>query len=104
MEQRLVGFTCRNCGPCGYQVEDQKELKMAGENNKNAIWALLLSLLALITTFQQNYHNYQLVVTPNERVGFYCRDYSLNDPPPFLSGLCHVQVRIFFLAKTVTWC
>ena len=76
---------------------------MAGENNKNAIWALLPSLLALITTFQQNYHNYQLVVAPNEMVGFYCRD-PLNDPPPFLSGLSQVQVRIFFLAKTVTWC
>ena len=44
---------------------------MAGENNRNAIWALLLSLLALITTFQQNYHNCQLVVTPNEMVGFF---------------------------------
>ena len=77
---------------------------MAGENNKNAIWALLLSLLALITTFQQYYHNYQLVVTPNEMVGFYCRDYPLNGPPPFLSGLSLVQVRIFLLAKTVTWC
>ena len=77
---------------------------MAGENNKNAIWALLLSLLALITTFQQYYHNYQRVVTPNEMVGFYCRDYPLNGPPPFLFGLSLVQVRIFFLAKTVTWC
>ena len=77
---------------------------MAGENNKNAIWALLLSLLALITTFQQYYHNYQRVVTPNEMVGFYCRDYPLNGPPPFLFGLSLVQVRIFFPAKTVTWC
>ena len=34
MEQLFVGFTCRNCGPCGYQVEDYKELKMAVENNK----------------------------------------------------------------------
>ena len=34
---------------CGYQVE--RELAMAGKNNKNAMWALLLSLLALITTF-----------------------------------------------------
>ena len=76
---------------------------MAGENNKNAIWALLPSLLALITTFQQNYHNYELVVAPNEMVDFYCRDL-LNDPPPFLSGLSQVQVRVFFLAKTVTWC
>ena len=39
----------------------EKELKMAGDENKNAIWALLLSLLALINTY-----NNQLVVTPNE--------------------------------------
>ena len=60
---------------------------MASDINKNAIWALMLSLLALIITFQQNYHNNQLVVTPNEiRVGLYCRDMPLNDPPPFLFG------------------
>ena len=32
----------------------EKELKMEGGKNKYAVWALLLSLLALITTFQQN--------------------------------------------------
>ena len=37
---------------------------MAGEKNKHSIWALPLSLLALITSVQQNYHNNQLVVTP----------------------------------------
>ena len=52
----------------------EKELKMAGDKNKNTIWALLLSLLALTTSFQQNYHNNQLVATPNEMVGLYCRD------------------------------
>ena len=46
----------------------EKELKMAGDKNKHTIWALLLSLLALTTSFQQNYHNNQLVVTPNEMV------------------------------------
>ena len=50
------------------------ELKMAGVKKKHTIWALLISLLALITNFQQNYHNNQLVVTPNEMVGLYCRD------------------------------
>ena len=60
---------------------------MVGDNNKHVIWALLPSLLALITTFQQNYHNNQLVVVPNEMVGRYCHDYPLNDPPPFLPGL-----------------
>ena len=39
---------------------------MAGDRNKNAILALLL---LLITTFQQNYHNNQLVETPNKMVG-----------------------------------
>ena len=58
--------TYRNFGPCGAQVK--KELKTAGDKNKNAIWALLL-LLALTTTFLQNYHNNQVLVTPNEIVG-----------------------------------
>jgi len=66
---------------------------MAGNKNKNAIWALLLSLLA---TFQQN----QLVVTTNEIVGLYCRDEPLNDPPPLLSGLIAPSTRIF-LVKAV---
>ena len=49
---------------------------MAGDKNERTILALLLSLLALTTSFQQNYHgdNNQLVVTPNEMVGLYCRD------------------------------
>ena len=42
---------------------------MAGDRNKNAILALLLSLPALITTFQQNYHNNQLMETSNKMVG-----------------------------------
>ena len=52
----------------------KKELKMAADKNKNVIWALLLCLLACITSFQQNYHNNQLVVTPTEVVGLFCRD------------------------------
>ena len=62
--------TCRNFGPCGYQVE--KKLKMAGINHKPANWAFLISLLALVTMFQQNYHNHQMVATPTEIVGLYC--------------------------------
>ena len=38
---------------------------------KETIWALRLSLQALITTFQLNYHNDQLLVTPNELLGFF---------------------------------
>ena len=52
----------------------EKELKMEGDKNKHTILTLLPSLLALTTTFQQNYHNNQLEVTPNEMVGLYCRD------------------------------
>ena len=52
----------------------EKELNVAGDKNKHTIWALLLSLLALTTTVQQNYHNNQLVATPNEMVGLYYRD------------------------------
>ena len=64
----------------------EKELKMAGDRNKHSIWALLLSLLALTTSFQQNHdHNNQPVVTPNEIVGLYYRDWPLNDPPLFLA-------------------
>jgi len=69
VEQLFVGFTCSNFCPCGAQVE--KELKMTGEKKENAIWALLLSLLALIITFQQNYHNNHLPVKPNEMVGLF---------------------------------
>ena len=48
-------------------VKELTSLKMAGgKNKKNAILALLLSLLELITSFQQNYDNNQLVVMPNE--------------------------------------
>ena len=68
----------------------EKELKMASDKNKHKIWALLLSLLALTTSFQHNYHNNQLVLTPNEMVGLYCRDYPLNNPLLFLSGLSQV--------------
>ena len=47
---------------------------MAGDKNKNAILALLLCFLVFITTFQQNYRNNQVVVTPNEMVGLCCGD------------------------------
>ena len=36
----------------------------------------------------------------NEIVGNYCRDYPLNDQPPFLFGLSLVLIKIF-LAKAV---
>ena len=49
--------------------KELKSLKMAGgkkKKKKNSSWALLLSSLELITTFQQNYDNNQLVVIPDE--------------------------------------
>ena len=61
-------------------LPSRKELKMAGEYDKKAIWALLLSILAWITTFKQNYQNYQLVVTPNEMVGLYWRALAIERP------------------------
>ena len=41
---------------------------MVGNNNKHAIWALLLSLLALITTFQQQMAVLYNLVMPNKIV------------------------------------
>ena len=46
VEQLFVVFPCRIFGPYGSQAE--KEL--TSDNNKNAIWTLRLSLLALIIT------------------------------------------------------
>ena len=43
--------------------------------------------LGLSAPFTGVDHNNQLVVTPNEMVGHYCRDYPLNDPQLFFSGL-----------------
>jgi len=52
--------------------------------NKNSIFSGPSALfLALIATFQQNYHNNQLLVTPNEMFGLYCSD----NPLLFLSDL-----------------
>ena len=56
-----------------------------------AIWAVLLSAGVTGVTFQQNHHNTQLMVTPNEMVGLNCRDYTLNGQLLFLSSLSLVQ-------------
>ena len=50
---------------------------MAGNNNKNVNWALLLSLLTLRTTFQQQLAVLYKFVTPNIIVAF------IELPPPF---------------------
>ena len=75
-----------------YQEESDRELREriqnSGEKKKQKCDLEPSALLALITTFQQNYRNYQLAVTP-KKVGLYCR-VPLNDPLPFLSGLSPV--------------
>ena len=48
----------------------EKELKMAGDKNKHAVWALPLFLRALIITFLQNYDNNTLMVTLIEMACF----------------------------------
>ena len=70
-----MGLHAKKFGPCVTKYRMfENELKMAGNKNKHTIWALLLSLLALTTFFQYNYHHNQLVVTPNEMVGLHYRD------------------------------
>ena len=66
--QRFWSVRCPN-GECL-----RRNLKWRATKTKKKIWTLMLSLLALTTFFQQNYHNNQLVVTPNEMVGLYYRD------------------------------
>ena len=57
MQKYIHTFTCRNFSPCGSR---------RNHKNKNTIWVLPLSLLALITNSQQNYHSNQLLVMPNK--------------------------------------
>ena len=72
MEQIFAGSTCRNFGLWCPEVEkDQEGIKNCGRQKQKYN---LLYLLALIITFQDNSHNNQIVVTPNEMVGLYCRD------------------------------
>ena len=59
-----------------------------------------VSLLALITTFIQNYYNNQLVVTPNEMVGLYCPDHPSIERPAAIFVWFVSSTRIF-LAKAV---
>ena len=66
-EQLYFGFTCRNFGPCGVQVEPDREgIKNCWQQKQNcnlAPSALFTSALA------QSYHKNQLIVTPNENGG-----------------------------------
>ena len=49
----------------------ERELRMTGDKNKHAVWALPLFLRASIITFLQNYDSNTLVVTLNE-MAFFC--------------------------------
>ena len=63
---------------------------MTGDKKKKSNLVLLLSLLELITNFQQNYqNNNQPVVTSNEVVGLCIAlsSHLIINPPPFFSGL-----------------
>ena len=70
---------------CPSEVE--KGLKMEGDKNKNAIWALLLLYWHLQQNWQnqQNYHYNQLVET--SLLQLIIVNTLLNAPPPFLSVL-----------------
>ena len=44
-EQQFVGFTCRNFGPCGAQVEKDLEGVKSGERKKKKKWTVFLSVI-----------------------------------------------------------
>ena len=54
---------------CPEVEKDREEIKNCGRQKQKYN---LLSLLALIITFQHNSRNNQIVVKPNEMVGLYC--------------------------------
>ena len=62
---------------------------MAGINHKSANWAFLLSLLMLVTMFQQNYQNHQVVATPTEIVGLYYVIPTERAPANFFRLVCY---------------
>ena len=56
-------------------VPKKKRFEEEPQNQKcNSGPSALFTRLVLITTFQQNYHNNQLVVTPNKTISLYCHD------------------------------
>ena len=72
----------------GFKVEKGREgIKNAWRQKQKCNFGPSAFFTALITTFQQNYHNNQLMVTPNEMVGLHCHDKPLNDVPPIFNGL-----------------
>ena len=81
-------------------------LKIAGNQNKNTIWAFLLySLVLVITIFQQNYHNDQLVAKPNEMIGLnyrLYRDYLATERPAAIFYFCLVFPEDYDLSSEGT--
>ena len=72
----------------GFKVEKDREgIKNGWRQKQKCNFGPSAFFTALITTFQQNYHNNQLMVTPNEMVGLHCHDKPLNDLPPIFNGL-----------------
>ena len=83
--------------PSGEEIKDGGRL--AGESEKNTIWALLLSLLKLITNFWQNYYNSQFLVTPNEMASLLLPWLASKRPAAIL--VWFVPSTWIFLAKAV---
>ena len=76
----------------GFKLEKGREgIKNGGRQKQKCNLGPSAFFTALITTFQQHYHNNQLMVTPNEMVGLYCHDKPLNDLPPIFNGLSLVR-------------
>ena len=72
----------------GFKVEKGREgIKNGWRQKQKCNLGPSAFFTALITTFQKNYHNNQLMVTPNEMVGLHCHDRPLNDLPPIFNGL-----------------
>ena len=70
-----------------FKVEKGREgIKNGGRQKQKCNLAPSGFFTALTTTFQQNYHNNQLMVTPNEMVGLHCHDKPLNALPPIFIG------------------
>ena len=69
-----MGFSCRNAGPCGAEILKGREGNKNAGRRKQTCNLGPSAIFTGVNVFQQNYHNNQLVVTPNEMVGLYCRD------------------------------
>ena len=69
-------LTCRNFGLCGAQVEkDQEGINNDRRQKQKCNLGSSTLFTVVITTFQQNNYNHQIVLTPNEIFSLNCRGY-----------------------------